>query len=188
MWERASSFIKKAGTVILVSSIIIWLGSSLGMMNGNFTFNLDMPLSDSVLGMIGNALKVVFVPLGFGDAETAVATIMGLIAKEEIVSVLEILEFNGLNQLSGYSFLVFNLLCAPCFAAMGAIKKEMNDWRWSVGTIAYMCVFAYSVCLMVYQFGSWFIGNGNIIGTVAASLVFIAFIYLLFRKDKYANT
>ena len=164
MWERASSFIKKAGTVILVSSIIIWLGSSFGVMNGNFTFSLDMSLSDSVIGMIGDALKFLFVPLGFGNAETAVATIMGLIAKEEIVSVLEILEFNGLSQLAGYSFLVFNLLCAPCFAAMGAIRREMNSGKWTFFAIAYQCTFAYAVSLMIYQFGNLFMGTPNLLG------------------------
>ncbi len=179
MWERVSSFIKKAGTVILVSSIIIWLGSSFGIMNGNFMFSLEMPLADSVLGMIGNVLKVLFVPLGFGTAETAVATIMGLIAKEEIVSVLEILEFNGLNQLSGYSFLVFNLLCAPCFAAVGAIKREMNSAKWTLFAIGYQCTLAYAVSLMVYQFGNLFVGNPSVVGVISALAVLIAIIVML---------
>ena len=179
MWERVSSFIKKAGTVILVSSIIIWLGSSFGVMNGNFMFSLEMPLSNSVLGMIGNVLKVLFVPLGFGNAETAVATIMGLIAKEEIVSVLEILEFNGLNQLSGYSFLVFNLLCAPCFAAVGAIKREMNSAKWTLFAIGYQCTLAYAVSLMVYQFGNLFMGNPSVIGVISALVVLIVIVIML---------
>ena len=151
-------------------------------MNGNFTFSLDMPLGDSILGMIGNAIKFIFVPLGFGNAETAVATIMGLIAKEEIVSVLEILEFNGLSQLAGYSFLVFNLLCAPCFAAMGAIRREMNNAKWTVGAISYMCVFAYAMSLMIYQFGSFLAGNGSTIGVIFASLVLVFAAYMLLRK------
>ena len=184
MWERVSSFIKKAGTVILVSSIIIWLGSSFGMMNGKFAFNLEMPLADSVLGMIGNVLKVLFVPLGFGNAETAVATIMGLIAKEEIVSVLEILEFNGLNQLSGYSFLVFNLLCAPCFAAVGAIKREMNSAKWTLFAIGYQCTLAYAVSLMVYQFGNLFMGNPSAIGVISALAVLIAIVFMLVKPFK----
>ena len=184
MWERASSFIKKAGTVILVSSIIIWLGSSFGLMNGKMTFSLDMSLSDSIIGMIGDALKFLFVPLGFGNAETAVATIMGLIAKEEIVSVLEILEFNGLNQLAGYSFLVFNLLCAPCFAAMGAIRREMNSAKWTFFAIGYQCTFAYAVSLMIYQFGNLFMGTPNVLGSICAVLVLIAIIFMLAKPFK----
>ena len=184
MWERASSFIKKAGTVILVSSIIIWLGSSFGVMNGKFMFSLDMSLSDSVIGMIGDALKFLFVPLGFGNAETAVATIMGLIAKEEIVSVLEILEFNGLSQLAGYSFLVFNLLCAPCFAATGAIRREMNSAKWTFFAIAYQCTFAYAVSLMIYQFGNLFMGTPNILGVICATLVLVAIVFMLMKPFK----
>ncbi len=184
MWERASSFIKKAGTVILVSSIIIWLGSSFGMMNGKFTFSLEMPLGDSVLGMIGNAVKFIFAPLGFGDAETTVATIMGLIAKEEIVSVLEILKFDGLNQLSGYSFLVFNLLCAPCFAAVGAIKREMNSPKWTLFAIGYQCTFAYAVSLMIYQFGNLFMGSPNLLGVICAALVLVAIVFMLAKPFK----
>ena len=184
MWERASSFIKKAGTVILVSSIIIWLGSSFGVMNGKFTFSLDMSLSDSVIGMIGDALKFLFVPLGFGNAETAVATIMGLIAKEEIVSVLEILEFNGLSQLAGYSFLVFNLLCAPCFAAMGAIRREMNSAKWTFFAIAYQCTFAYAVSLMIYQFGNLFMGTPNLLGVICATLVLVVIVFMLMKPFK----
>ena len=184
MWERASSFIKKAGTVILVSSIIIWLGSSFGVMNGKFTFSLDMSLSDSVIGMIGDALKFLFVPLGFGNAETAVATIMGLIAKEEIVSVLEILEFNGLSQLAGYSFLVFNLLCAPCFAAMGAIRREMNSAKWTFFAITYQCTFAYAVSLMIYQFGNLFMGTPNLLGVICATLVLVVMVFMLMKPFK----
>ena len=184
MWERVSSFIKKAGTVILVSSIIIWLGSSFGIMNGKFTFSLEMSLGNSVLGMIGNMLKVLFVPLGFGSAETAVATIMGLIAKEEIVSVLNILEFNGLNQLSGYSFLVFNLLCAPCFAAVGAIKREMNSAKWTLFAIGYQCTLAYAVSLIIYQFGKLFIGTPNFLGVICAVIVLVAIVFMLMKPFK----
>ena len=184
MWERVSSFIKKAGTVILVSSIVIWLGSSLGMMNGSFVFSLDMPLADSILGMLGNTIKFVFVPLGFGNAETAVATIMGLIAKEEIVSVLEILKFNGLNQLAGYSFLVFNLLCAPCFAAVGAIRREMNSPKWTFFAIAYQCTLAYAASLMIYQFGNLFMGTANLLGVICAVVVLAAIVFMLAKPFK----
>lgn len=187
MWERASSFIKKAGTIILVSSIIIWLGSSFGMINGKFTFSLEMSLTDSVIGMIGNALKFIFIPLGFGSAETAVATIMGLIAKEEIVSVLEILEFNGLTRLSGYSFLVFNLLCAPCFAAVGAIRREMNSPKWTLFAIGYQCTFAYAVSLIIYQFGNLFMGTPNFLGVICATFALVGIVFMLvkpFDKQK----
>ena len=184
MWERVSSFIKKAGTVILVSSIVIWLGSSLGMMNGSFVFSLDMPLADSILGMLGNTIKFVFVPLGFGNAETAVATIMGLIAKEEIVSVLEILKFNGLDQLAGYSFLVFNLLCAPCFAAVGAIRREMNSPKWTFFAIAYQCTLAYAASLMIYQFGNLFMGTANLLGVICAVVVLAAIVFMLAKPFK----
>ncbi len=187
MWERASSFIKKAGTIILVSSIIIWLGSSFGMINGKFAFSLEMPLTDSVIGMIGNALKFIFLPLGFGNAETAVATLMGLIAKEEIVSVLEILEFKGLTKLSGYSFLVFNLLCAPCFAAVGAIRREMNSPKWTLFAIGYQCTFAYAVSLIIYQFGNLFMGTTNFLGIICAAFALIGIIFMLvkpFDKQK----
>lgn len=187
MWERASSFIKKAGTIILVSSIVIWLGSSFGMINGKFAFSLEMPLTDSVIGMIGNALKFIFLPLGFGNAETAVATLMGLIAKEEIVSVLEILEFKGLTKLSGYSFLVFNLLCAPCFAAVGAIRREMNSPKWTLFAIGYQCTFAYAVSLIIYQFGNLFMGTTNFLGIICAAFALIGIIFMLvkpFDKQK----
>ena len=126
--------------------------------------------------------------MGFGNAETAVATIMGLIAKEEIVSVLEILEFEGLNQLSGYSFLVFNLLCAPCFAAVGAIKREMNSPKWTFFAIGYQCTLAYAVSLMIYQFGNLFIGTPNLVGLICAVLVLFAIAFMLVKPFKeYKN-
>ena len=147
MWERASSFIKKAGTIILLSSIVIWFGSMFGMMDGKFTFSLNMELENSVLGIIGNAVFWLFAPLGFGNIKATVATIMGLVAKEEIVGVFGVLDFEGMSKLAAYSFLIFNLLCAPCFAAMGAIKREMNNGKWTAFAIGYQCVFAYAISL-----------------------------------------
>ena len=184
MWERAWSFIKKAGTIILLSSIIIWAGSCFGMMDGFFTFSTEMELDNSVLGMIGNALCWIFSPLGFGNIKATVATIMGLVAKEEVVGVFGVLDFEGMTCLAAYSFLVFNLLCAPCFAAIGAIKREMNSAKWTWFAIGYQCVFAYAVSLMIYQIGSAFTGNLNVIGLIFAVAVLIFMLYMLFKPYK----
>lgn len=186
MWERGWSFIKKAGTIILLASIIIWAGSHFGLMDGAFVFSLDMELSDSMLGMIGNAICWIFAPLGFGDANAAVATIMGLVAKEEVVGVFGVIDFEGMAPLAGYSFLIFNLLCAPCFAAMGAIRREMNSAKWTSFAIAYQCIFAYAVSLMIFQFGSIFTGVFNIIGVIASLAVLVFFIYMLAKPYKEA--
>lgn len=186
MWERAWSFIKKAGTVILLSSIIIWAGSCFGMMDGSFTFSTEMELEDSVLGMIGNALCWIFAPLGFGNIKATVATIMGLVAKEEVVGVFGVLDFEGMTRLAAYSFLVFNLLCAPCFAAIGAIKREMNSAKWTWFAIGYQCVFAYAISLTIYQFSCVFTGNLNAIGLIAAIAVLAVMVYMLFIK-KYSE-
>ena len=186
MWERAWSFIKKAGTIILLSSIIIWAGSCFGTMDGSFTFSTEMELENSVLGMIGNALCWIFAPLGFGNIKATVATIMGLVAKEEVVGVFGVLDFEGMTQLAAYSFLVFNLLCAPCFAAIGAIKREMNSAKWTWFVIGYQCVFAYAISLMIYQFGSVFTGGLNVIGLIAAIAVLAVMVYMLFIK-KYSE-
>ena len=182
MWERAWSFIKKAGTIILLSSIIIWAGSCFGMTGGSFTFSTEMELEESVLGMIGNALCWIFAPLGFGNIKATVATIMGLVAKEEVVGVFGVLDFEGMTQLAAYSFLVFNLLCAPCFAAIGAIKREMNSAKWTWFAIGYQCVFAYAISLMIYQFGSVFTGGLNVLGLIAAVAVLAVMVYMLFIK------
>lgn len=186
MWERAWSFIKKAGTIILLSSIIIWAGSCFGVMDGAFTFSTEMELENSVLGMIGNALCWIFAPLGFGNIKATVATIMGLVAKEEVVGVFGVLDFEGMTKLAAYSFLVFNLLCAPCFAAIGAIRREMNSAKWTWFAIGYQCVFAYAASLMIYQIGSVFTGNMNIVGLIAAMAVLVFLIYMLFVK-KYSE-
>ncbi|MGM9650489.1 MAG: ferrous iron transporter B [Faecousia sp.] len=182
MWERAWSFIKKAGTIILLSSIVIWAGSCFGAVDGAFTFSTEMELENSVLGRIGSGLCWLFAPLGFGNIKATVATIMGLVAKEEVVGVFGVLDFEGMTQLAAYSFLVFNLLCAPCFAAIGAIKREMNSAKWTWFAIGYQCVFAYAVSLMIYQFGSAFSGNLNVIGLIAAIAVLAVIVYMLFIK------
>ena len=184
MWERGWSFIKKAGTIILISSIIIWLGSHFGWVDGAFGFYAELELSDSILGMIGNAVKWIFVPLGFGEATATVATIMGLVAKEEVVGVFGVLDFAGMTALAAYSFLVFNLLCAPCFAAIGAIRREMNSAKWTAFAIAYQCCFAYAVSLCIFQIGSAVTGNLNIIGVIASVAVIGLIGFMLFRPYK----
>jgi ferrous iron transport protein B len=183
--ERGWDFIKRAGTVIFAASVIIWILN-------NITVG-DV----SILNHIGSVLAWLFAPLGFGHWEAAVATILGLVAKEEVVGVFGALGMGtaeqalstifGGNQLAGFSFLTFNLLCAPCFAAMGAIKREMNNGKWTAFAITYMCVFAYAISLMIYQFGGWFIGTGNVIGTVAAAVALVILGYFLFRKNKFVK-
>lgn len=184
MWERGWSFIKKAGTIILLSSIIIWAGSSFGWTEGAFGFSTELELSDAVLGKIGAAICWIFAPLGFGEPTAAVATIMGLVAKEEVVGVFGVLDFVAMTSLAGYSFLVFNLLCAPCFAAIGAIRREMNSAKWTWFAIGYQCGFAYAVSLIIYQFGSLFTGNVNVIGLIFAVLVLAFMIFMLARPYK----
>lgn len=187
MWERGWSFIKRAGTIILLASIIIWAGSSFGMVDGSFGFSTEMELNDSVLGMIGNAICWIFAPLGFGEATATIATIMGLVAKEEVVGVFGVLDFEGLGALAGYAFLAFNLLCAPCFAAIGAIKREMNSAKWTWFAIGYQCTFAYATALVIYQLGMLFSGHFDvftIIGSIVAFAIIAFVIYLLVRPYK----
>lgn len=195
-WERGWSFIKRAGTVIVAASIIIWVLNNISL-SGGLHFMTENNGGKSILEAMGNVVKWVFAPLGFDKWQAAVATILGLMAKEQVVSTFGTLastssyevmtrEFLG-SGLAGFSFMIFNLLCAPCFAAMGAIRREMNNAKWTVAAIGYMCAFAYAISLMVYQFGSWFIGGGNVIGTVVAAVVLAILLYLIFRKDK-SNT
>lgn len=188
MWERGWSFIKKAGTIILLSSIIIWAGSCFGMMDGSFTFSTDMELESSVLGMIGNAIKWIFLPLGFDNIKATIATVMGLVAKEEVVGVFGVLDFEGLTRLAAYSFLVFNLLCAPCFAAIGAIRREMNSAKWTWFAIGYQCLFAYATSLCIYRLGLLVTGGGFGVWTAVAILVLAGFLYLLLRPYKESQT
>ena len=202
MWERAWSFIKKAGTVILLSAILLWFLQAFGFENGGFGMVED--LNNSILAKIGSAICWIFAPLGWGFWQAAVATITGLIAKENVVSTFGILfgfaevaedgaEIWGTMRefytaLSGYSFLVFNLLCAPCFAAMGAIKREMNNTKWFWAAVGYQCGFAYVISLIIYQIGSMFAGYGNVFGFIVGLAALAALIYLLVRKDKYAGS
>ena len=190
-WDRGWSFIKRAGTVILAASVVIWVLNSLSFEGGLHFIKGD---EASVLNVIGSAVAVIFAPLGFGNWQSAVATVLGLMAKEEIVGVFGTLSDNGAeagfrevlgnNAVAGYSFMVFNLLCAPCFAAMGAIRREMNNARWTGFAIGYMCAFAYAISLMIYQFGSWFVGGGDVIGTIAAAVVLASMLYLILRPQK----
>lgn len=187
MWERGWSFIKRAGTIILLSSIIIWAGSAFGVENGSFGFNPDMELENSILGYIGSGIQWIFAPLGFGNIKATIATIMGLVAKEEVVGVFGVLDFEGMSQIAGYSFLAFNLLCAPCFAAIGAIKREMNNGKWTAFAIAYQCVFAYVVAMIIYWIGQLCMGvfSG---WTVVALLLVAGLLYLMFRPYRESST
>ncbi len=206
-WERGWSFIKRAGTVILVASVIIWFTSSFTFSSG---LHMVADMNDSMLASIGNAVAPLFAPLGFGTWQATVATVMGLVAKEEVVGVFGVLSsigdadlafelvdaadsaglspiaalFGG-SGLAAFSFLLFNLLCAPCFAAMGAIKREMNSAKWTWAAIGYLCVFAYCISLIVYQLGLLFTGGGFTIATAIAVLVLAALVYLLVRRNKY---
>lgn len=181
MWERGWSFIKKAGTIILLSSILIWALSKLGFVEGHFGFDADMNLEHSLLGRLGRGLAWIFTPLGFANIKATVATVMGLVAKEEVVAVFGVLDFEGLTKLAAYAFLAFNLLCAPCFAAIGAIRREMNSARWTWFAILYQCAFAYVVALIIYQFGLLFQGRPQAIYLAAAVIGLIGILYQLFR-------
>jgi ferrous iron transport protein B len=185
-WERGWDFIKRAGTVIFVASVVIWTLNNLSL-EGGLHYITDTNGGRSVLEVLGTLIAWIFAPLGFGSVQATVATLMGLVAKEEIVGVLGVLDFGGMGKLAGYAFLVFNLLCAPCFAAMGAIRREMNSAKWTAFAIGYQCVFAYAVSLCIYQIGSAFTGNLNVIGLIASVLVIAAVVYMLFFK-KYAES
>lgn len=188
MWERGSSFMKRAGTIILLSSMLIWLGSSFGFVDGSFVFNPEIELENSLLGYIGSAISWIFAPLGFANIKATIATIMGLVAKEEVVAVFGVLDFEGMTQLAAFSFLVFNLLCAPCFAAIGAIKREMNNGKWTAFAIAYQCTFAYTISLIIYQIGSIFTGNLNVLGLIAALILLGYMGYMLFKPYHESTT
>ena len=197
MWERGWSFIKKAGTIILLSTILVWFLSYFGWVDGSFTMLAEDQMEYSILAKIGSAICWIFTPLGFGNWQATVASITGLIAKENIVGTLGILYNSGdatvyqtmaasFTLASGYAFLAFNLLCAPCFAAMGAIRREMNNPKWFWFAIGYQCGFAYLVGLVIYQIASLFGGKGFGIGTVAALVIIVLFFYMLFRPTKKA--
>ena len=200
MWERGWSFIKKAGTIILLSTIVIWFTTYFGFVDGAFQMLSEDQIDSSILATIGKAISWIFIPQGFGNWQATVASVTGLVAKENIVGTMGIL-YGGqegvsvyaamaasFTAVSGYAFLAFNLLCAPCFAAMGAIKREMNNTKWFWIAIGYQCGFAYLVALVINQIGRLFTGAGFGIGTVVAIVIIIAFIYLLFRPYKESET
>ena len=195
MWERGWSFIKKAGTIILLSTILVWFTTYFGFVDGTFRMLGEDEIGNSILAAIGNGLAWIFAPLGWGNWQATVASITGLVAKENIVGTMGILYPGGWTEigaaftgLSGFSFLLFNLLCAPCFAAMGAIKREMNNIKWFWFAVGYQCVFAYVIAFMVFQFGSIFTGGLNVIGLIFAVAVFAFMIYMLVRPYKEATT
>ena len=198
MWERGWSFIKKAGTIILLSTIVVWFTSYFGFTDEGFRMLSEEELDLSILARIGSLIAWIFAPLGWGNWQAAVASITGLVAKENIVGTMGILYGSGelttwqalgqaFTSVTGYSFLVFNLLCAPCFAAIGAIKREMNNAKWTWFAIGYQCGFAYCVALMINQFGGLFTGNVNVLGLVAALVVLAGMIYMLFKPYKEAT-
>lgn len=198
MWERGWSFIKKAGTIILLSTIFVWFTTYFGFADGSFRMLGEEEINHSILASIGGVLAWVFKPLGWGNWQAAVASITGLVAKENIVGTLGILYGGGdgtvyqnlaqaFTGVTGYSFLVFNLLCAPCFAAIGAIKREMNNARWTWFAIGYQCGFAYCVALMINQFGNAFTGNLNILGLIVALALLVGMIYMLFKPYQEAT-
>ena len=197
MWERGWSFIKKAGTIILLSTIFVWFTTYFGWVDGQFQMLSEDQIDYSILAAIGGAICWIFAPLGWGNWQATVASITGLVAKENIVGTLGILYGAGegtvwqhigaaFTPITGYSFLVFNLLCAPCFAAIGAIKREMNNAKWTWFAIGYQCVFAYAIALMINQFGGLFTGNASVPGVIVALLVLAFIIYMLFFK-KYTE-
>ena len=200
MWERGWSFIKKAGTIILLSTIFVWFTTYFGTVDGTFRMLAEDEIDHSILAAIGGVLAWIFKPLGWGNWQAAVASITGLVAKENIVGTLGILYANGVGDtvyqniaaaftgVTAYSFLVFNLLCAPCFAAIGAIKREMNNHKWTWFAIGYQCGFAYLIALMINQFGGLFTGNVNVVGLIFAIAALALIIYMLVRPYKEATT
>ena len=198
MWERGWSFIKKAGTIILLSTIFVWFTTYFGWVDGTFQMLSEDQIDYSILAKIGNLIAWIFIPLGWGNWQATVASITGLVAKENIVGTLGILYGGGdgtvyqnlamhFTGITGYSFLVFNLLCAPCFAAIGAIKREMNNAKWTWFAVGYQCGFAYLIALMINQFGNAFTGSLNVIGLIAAIAALALIIYMLFKPYKEAT-
>ena len=198
MWERGWSFIKKAGTIILLSTIVVWFTSYFGVVDGSFRMLAEDEMSSSILAKIGSAIAWIFAPLGWGNWQAAVASITGLVAKENIVGTMGILYGAGgsvyanlaaaFTGVSGMSFLIFNLLCAPCFAAIGAIKREMNSAKWTWFAIGYQCGFAYIIALIVNQFGRLFTGKIQVVGFIFAVLALAGLVYMLVRPYKESTT
>jgi ferrous iron transport protein B len=199
MWERGWSFIKKAGTIITLSTIFVWFTSYFGWVDGSFGMLTEDQMEYSILAHIGKAICWIFAPLGWGNWQATVAAVTGLVAKENIVGTMGILYGGGdgsvysaigaaFTGITGMSFLIFNLLCAPCFAAMGAIKREMNNTKWFWFAIGYQCGLAYVVSLCIYQIGTLITTGTFGIGTVVAFLLVIGFLYLLFRPYKESSS
>ena len=197
MWERGWSFIKKAGSIILLSTIVIWFLSNFGFVDGAFGMLEENQLNMSILAGVGSAISWIFAPLGWGNWQAAVASITGLVAKENIVGTMGVLYRSGegtvyqtlagaFTPVTAYSFLVFNLLCAPCFAAIGAIRREMNNMKWTWFAIGYQCGFAYVIALMINQFGGLATGHVNPVGLIAAVICLAGIVYMLFFK-KYTE-
>ena len=192
MWERGWSFIKKAGTIILLSTIVVWFTSSFGWLDGKFGMLSEDEIDSSILAAIGSGIAWMFRPLGWGNWQAAVASVTGLVAKENIVGTMGILYGDiksigaAFTQVAGFSFLIFNLLCAPCFAAIGAIRREMNSAKWTWFAILYQCGFAYVIALMVNQFGGAFTGSGNAFGIAVSALILAGMVYMLVRPYKEA--
>lgn len=193
MWERGWSFIKKAGTIIVLSTIFVWFTSYFGFVDGHFQMLSEEQIDSSILASIGNLIAWIFIPLGWGNWQAAVASITGFVAKENIVATMSILYGGGelstyatlathFTAITGYSFLVFNLLCAPCFAAIGAIKREMNNPKWTWFAILYQCGFAYVIAFLVTQIGNAFVGSINILGIIISVAILACMIYMLFFK------
>ena len=198
MWERGWSFIKKAGTIILLSTIVIWFLSRFGVVDGAFRMLEEDEIGLSLLGRVGSAIAWIFAPLGWGEWRAVVASVTGLVAKENIVGTMGVLYgggegtvyqalANAFTGITGYSFLVFNLLCAPCFAAIGAIRREMNSRKWTWFAIGYQCCFAYVIALIVWQLGSLFVGNVHVAGLIVALVALAALIWQLFKPYKEAQ-
>ena len=198
MWERGWSFIKKAGTIILLSTIVLWFLSRFGWVDGTFRMLAEEEIGSSMLAAVGGAISWIFAPLGWGNWQAAVASITGLIAKENIVGTMGVLYGGGemtvyatlatvFTGISGFSFLVFNLLCAPCFAAIGAIRREMNSAKWTWFAIAYQCGFAYVIALCINQIGGAFTGNLNVIGLIISVLLIAGMLFMLFKPYKESN-
>jgi len=199
MWERGWSFIKKAGTVILLSTVVIWFFTYFGFTDEGFRMLTEDELDQSILASIGSVFSWLFAPLGFGTWQATVASFTGLLAKENIVGTMGIFYTSegasvysnlaaAFTSVSAYAFLVFNLLCAPCFAAMGAIRREMNSAKWTAFAIAYQCCFAYAVALIINQFGNLFLGNPSPVGLVAASLSLVLLVFMVVRPAKKVAT
>ena len=191
MWERGWSFIKKAGTIIFLSTIVIWFTTYFGFTSEGFRMLGEEEMDQSLLAAAGDVIAWIFTPLGWGNWQAAVASITGLVAKENIVGTMGILYPGGwaeigaaFSKASGYSFLVFNLLCAPCFGAIGAIRREMNSAKWTWFAIGYQCLLAYGAALVVYQIGSAFMGNLNIVGLFGAVIILGGMLYLLLRPNR----